>query len=80
VASVIVLTSLGEGAREFVTGEFMSLGTNLLIVLPGKTTTSGMVPAVGGTTHDLTLADVEAVRRRVRQVRYLAPIGIGTAP
>ena len=39
-----------------------------------------MVPAVGGTTHDLTLADVEAVRRRVRQVRYLAPIGIGTAP
>ena len=80
VASVIVLTSLGEGARDFVTGEFMSLGTNLLIVLPGKTTTSGMVPAVGGTTHDLTLADVEAVRRRVRQVRYLAPIGIGTAP
>ena len=80
VASVIVLTSLGQGARDYVTGEFMGLGTNLLIVLPGKTTTTGMIPAIGGTTHDLTLADAEAIRRRVRQARYVAPIGIGTAP
>jgi putative ABC transport system permease protein len=80
VASVIVLTSLGQGARDYVTGEFTGLGTNLLIVLPGKTTTTGMIPAIGGTTHDLTLADAEAIRRRVRQVRYVAPIGIGTAP
>jgi len=80
VASVIVLTSLGQGARDYVTGEFTSLGTNLLIVLPGKTTTTGMIPAIGGTTHDLTLADAEAIRRGVRAVRYLAPIGIGTAP
>jgi putative ABC transport system permease protein len=80
VASVIVLTSLGQGARDFVTGEFASLGTNLLIVLPGKTTTTGMLPAIGGTTHDLTLADAEAIRRGVRAVRYVAPIGIGTAP
>ncbi|HQR45113.1 MAG TPA: ABC transporter permease [Thermoanaerobaculia bacterium] len=80
VASVIVLTSLGQGARDYVTGEFASLGTNLLIVLPGKTTTTGMLPAIGGTTHDLTLADAEAIRRGVRAVRYVAPIGIGTAP
>ncbi len=80
VASVIVLTSLGQGARDYVTGEFMGLGTNLLIVLPGKTTTTGMIPAIGGTTHDLTLDDAEAIRRRVRQVRYVAPIGVGTAP
>jgi len=63
-----------------VTGEFASLGTNLLIVLPGKTTTTGMIPAIGGTTHDLTLADAEAIRRGVRAVRYVAPIGVGTAP
>jgi len=80
VASVIVLTSLGQGARDYVTGEFASLGTNLLIVLPGKTTTTGMIPAIGGTTHDLTLADAEAIRRGVRAVRYVAPIGVGTAP
>jgi putative ABC transport system permease protein len=80
VASVIVLTSLGQGARDYVTGEFAGLGTNLLIVLPGKTTTTGMIPAIGGTTHDLTLDDAEAIRRRVRQARYVAPIGVGTAP
>ena len=79
VSSVIVLTSLGQGARDYVTGEFVSLGTNLLIVLPGKTTTTGMIPAIGGTTHDLTLSDAEAIRRRVRQARYVAPIGVGTA-
>ena len=36
VASVILLTALGEGARRFVTDEFTSLGTYLLIVLPGS--------------------------------------------
>ena len=34
VAAVVVLTSLGEGARRFVTGEFASLGSNLVIVFP----------------------------------------------
>ena len=36
VSSVMVLTSLGEGARGYITGEFASLGSNLLIVVPGK--------------------------------------------
>ena len=45
VASVLVLTSLGEAARRYVTGEFSSLGTNLVIVLPGKSETAGTGPA-----------------------------------
>ncbi len=80
VASVIILTSLGEGARLYVTGEFALLGTNLLIVLPGKTETTGMSPIFGGTPHDLTLDDLEAIRRRVPQVRRAAPLVIGTLP
>jgi putative ABC transport system permease protein len=79
VASVILLTSLGEGARLYVTGEFASLGTNLLIVVPGKTETTGAFPVTGGVPNDLTLEDAEWVRRRVRQVRRLAPIALGTA-
>jgi putative ABC transport system permease protein len=43
VASVIILTALGEGARRFVTREFTSLGTYLLIVLPGRSETTGGV-------------------------------------
>ncbi|MCK7510170.1 MAG: ABC transporter permease [Desulfobacterales bacterium] len=44
VAAVVVLTSLGEGARRYVTGEFQALGTDLLIVLPGRSETTGVQP------------------------------------
>ena len=59
VAAVVVLTSLGEGARRYVTGEFASLGTNLLIVIPGRSETSGGAPTtfVGETPRDLTIDD-----------------------
>ena len=36
VAAVIVLTGLGEAARRYVVDEFASLGTNLVIVMPGR--------------------------------------------
>lgn len=80
VASVILLTSLGEGARRYVTGEFTALGSNLLIVLPGKTETTGSVPIFGGVPNDLTLEDSAAIGRYVRQVRRVAPLSIGEAP
>jgi putative ABC transport system permease protein len=80
VASVVLLTSLGEGARLYVTGEFTSLGTNLVIILPGKTETTGMTPFISGVTHDLTVEDGETILRRVRPVRRVAPLAFGTAP
>ena len=78
VSSVILLTSLGEGARVYVTGEFSALGTNLLIITPGKNETTGG-SAIGGTgvTRDLTLEDVLALRRRVPRLRLVAPIVVG---
>ncbi len=80
VASVIALTSLGEGAKLYVTGEFASLGSNLLIVLPGKTETQGATPFVTNAPHDLTVDDAEAILRRVPEVRQVAPLSMGTAP
>ena len=79
VTSVILLTSLGEGARLYVTGEFAALGTNLIIVLPGKTETTGIPAVIGGATNDLTLADADALARQVRAVRRVAPLALGTA-
>jgi putative ABC transport system permease protein len=78
VGSVILLTGLGEGARRYVMGEFASLGTNLLIIIPGKTETTGMTPIIGGVPHDLTLGDAEALRR-IPQVRRVAPWSLGSA-
>jgi putative ABC transport system permease protein len=79
VASVVLLTSLGEGARRFVVGEFASLGSNLLIVIPGKTETAGAAPLVSTAPHDLTLEDAEALVRQIPQIRRVAPAVIGTA-
>jgi putative ABC transport system permease protein len=79
VASVILLTSLGEGARLYVTSEFASLGSNLLIIIPGKTETKGLAPLVSTAPHDLTLQDAEALVQRVRSIRRVAPLVVGTA-
>ena len=80
VASVVVLTALGEGARRYVVGEFASLGTHLLIMLPGRTeTTGGAPPLFGETPRDLTLDDALALLRE-RSIRRIAPLTVGNAP
>ncbi len=80
VASVLVLTSLGEGARRYVRGEFASLGTNLIIVIPGRSETSGagLGNMMGVTPRDLTLGDAEALTRHPN-VKQIAPLNIGGA-
>jgi putative ABC transport system permease protein len=79
VASVVLLTSLGEGARLYVTGEFASLGSNLLIIIPGKTETKGLAPLVSTAPHDLTQQDAAALLQRVPAIRRVAPLAVGTA-
>lgn len=79
VGSVVLLTGLGEGARRYITGEFSALGTNLLIVMPGRNETAGGAPpVVGETPRDLTLEDARALRRSPA-VANVAPINIGQA-
>jgi len=80
VAAVVVLTALGEGARRYVVGEFASLGTHLLIVLPGRTeTTGGPPPMMGVAPRDLTVADTQALLKS-RHVLQVAPVVLGTVP
>src|SRR5919106_4935512 len=55
VAAVIALTALGEGARRYVIDQFAAIGTNLLIVVPGKSETTGIPGITSGTTNDITL-------------------------
>ncbi|MDP6540743.1 MAG: ABC transporter permease [Planctomycetota bacterium] len=77
VAAVVVLTALGEGARRYVSGQFESLGTNLLIVIPGKNETTGSIPGIGGAPNDLTLEDAEALARRIPQAELVVPLAVG---
>jgi putative ABC transport system permease protein len=80
VAAVLVLSSLGEAARRFVTAEFQALGTHLIIVIPGKseTTGSGAGIMLGETPRDLTLDDARALLRS-SAVEKVAPVIVGSA-
>ena len=63
IASVILLTSIGEGTRRYIVDQFTQFGTNILAINPGKTETVGLPGVFGGTTQKLTLDDAEALRR-----------------
>ena len=78
VSSVVLLTALGEGARTYVTGELATLGSNLVIVLPGKVETTGAIPAMGGTPNDLTLEDMTAIEASSKGSK-VAPATFGQA-
>jgi len=78
VAAVILLTALGEGTRSYVLGQFTQFGTNLVAVNPGKIRTLGIPGVLGGTTHKLTIADAEALRR-LPEVASLVPLVVGQA-
>lgn len=78
VAAVILLTSLGEGTRSYVMGQFTQFGTNLVAVNPGKIKTFGIPGMLGGTTHQLTIDDAEALRQ-IPEVRSLVPLVVGQA-
>jgi len=78
IASVILLTSLGEGTRRYVLSEFSQFGTHLLAVSPGRVKTQGIPGAVGGTTHLLTVEDAGAMLR-VPGVLKTVPVSFGSA-
>lgn len=78
IAAVVLLTSIGEGARRFIVGEFTQFGTNVLQVSPGRVETLGLPGALGGTTHKLTLDDAAALRR-VPRIQTIVPTSFGQA-
>jgi putative ABC transport system permease protein len=75
--AVVVLTSLGEGARRYVRNQFQALGAQLIVVFPGRAETTGGAGGVlsGRTPHDLTLDDALALRR-IRGVVRVTPVNI----
>ena len=73
VTAVILLTSLGEGTREYIVGQFTQFGTSIVGINPGKVKTVGIPGVLGGTTHKLTIDDAEALRALLARVEKLAP-------
>ncbi len=71
VAAVIAMVAVGDGARYSVEQQIQSLGTNLLVILPGATTSNG-VRAGFGSTSTLRVADAEAVAKEASGVEAVS--------
>ena len=77
VAAVIVMISIGGGAQARVEEQIKSLGSNLIIVLPGSVT-SGGVRMGAGSRSSLTEDDAHAIQREIAEVQAAAPALRGT--
>jgi putative ABC transport system permease protein len=77
IASVILLTSIGEGTRRSILAEFAQFGTRILGVHPGKTTATALGP-LRTTIRKLTLDDARALEHLVG-VEKVAPVAAGVA-
>ncbi len=73
VAAVIATVAVGEGASASVRDQIQSLGSNLIVVLPGATTSNG-VRAGFGSNSTLTVGDAEAILKEAPAVALVSYI------
>jgi len=72
VAAVIIMLAIGEGATKQISDQMASMGSNLLMILSGATTSSGMRMG-SGTQPTLTFKDAEAIGAECPSVQSVAP-------
>ena len=73
VGAVIAMVAIGEGAKSTIRAQIASLGTNVLIIMPG-TSNQGGVRAGFGSVNTLVDGDARAMIREVRAVAYASPV------
>ena len=79
IASVVLLTSLGEGIHRYVLSEFTQFGTNIIGVAPGMRTTTGISGAIISNIRPLSLEDALALEH-IPNVLGVVPVVYGNAP
>ena len=78
VGAVIAMLAVGTGASEKISEQISSIGSNLIIILPGSTTSGGLRMGMGS-QPTLTRDDAEAIQRECPAVQEVAPILNGAA-
>jgi len=73
VGALIVTVASGEGSKAILEEQLATLGTNLLIVLPGSSTLGG-ARGGPGTGKPLTHADLLAIVKGASAARFAAPV------
>ena len=78
VAAVIAMIAIGGGAQQRVQEQIASLGSNLLIVIPGSVIQSGARLGLGN-AQTLTESDYKAIQQEIPEVQVAAPVSRGNA-
>lgn len=78
VSAVIAMLAVGTGASRKIAEQISSMGSNLLMVLPGATT-SGGARMGAGTQPTLSMGDAEAIVKECPAVSEAAPVINGVA-
>jgi putative ABC transport system permease protein len=73
VGAVIVMVAVGNGAQTMIKQQISSLGTNLIIVMPGSGTVGGASQGAG-TFNKLTVADAEQLKRDGTMLSAVSPV------
>jgi len=73
VGAVIAMLAVGKGASQKIADQIASIGSNLLIILPGSTSSGGVRRMGAGTQPTLTMGDTEAILRECPAVADVAP-------
>jgi putative ABC transport system permease protein len=73
VGAVIAMVAIGEGAKKKVQEQIASLGTNLLVILPGTVTLGGARSGSGG-RQSLIPADARAIMSEIPVVAAASPV------
>jgi putative ABC transport system permease protein len=78
VGAVIAMLAVGMGASRRISEQISSIGSNLIMILPGATTAGG-VRMGSGTQPTLTMGDAEAIQKECSAVSNVAPVLNGVA-
>jgi len=78
VSAVIAMLAVGSGAKAQIANQIASMGSNLLVVLSGGSTSGGLRMG-SGTVPTLTVDDAEAILTEIPSVKYVAPNFWGVA-
>lgn len=78
VGAVIAMIAVGSGAKARIAEQIASMGSNMLIVLSGSSTSGGLRHG-SGTVPTLTVEDAKAISNEIPGVKYVAPSLSGVA-
>ncbi|MFZ2198424.1 MAG: ABC transporter permease [Thermodesulfovibrionales bacterium] len=78
VGAVITMLAVGTGAKKTLGEQLASMGSNLIMILPGSSTAGG-VRMGAGTQSTLSIGDAEAIQKESPAVLYVAPVLSGVA-